>query len=317
MSDLEFLDLLMRYQDGAISPDDLAQLEHEMSSNIARRRLFTETALQSTTLMERFRHESRQGQGTENSRISSTRKQGRRLVAGALVTGIILGLAGGGFVWAMSSPRVVATSKAVAGLIDGGFEAMNGPLPSGFPHKEGIWSGDGAAIVADGALEGTRRLRFLQAEADANAPNGRAIACDVFQLVSLQGMPSLRGSQGESMLELSASFVDERPENTNPSVTFFCQLYLFHGDSSTIQKSWPINIGDAVASGSSETTTLGAGQWRRVTVKSLVPASADYAVIHIAARPNLRGSMPMGLFVDDVRLRLKTQPAIPVKVVEQ
>lgn len=318
MNDIEFLDLVMRYQDGAIGPEELARFEHELASNPARRRLFTETALQAATLMERFRSEPLPVRGINHGEKLFKPGKSRPVLAGAMMMiGIIMGLAGGGFVWAMSVSRVVVTSKPVAGLVDGGFEGMTGVMPWGFPDRVGIWSGDGAEIVVEGALEGMRRARFLKAEADANAPQGRAIACDLFQMVDLRGIPFPEGAHGDSVLELSASFVDERPENTKPSVTFFCQIYLFQGDPASVQKTWPINIAEAVATGSAETTTLGSGLWRRVTAKSLVPASAGCAVIHIAARPNIRGPMPAGLFVDDVRLRLNTPPAIPMRILER
>jgi len=318
MNDIEFLDLVMRYQDGAIRSEELARLESELASNPSRRRLFTETALQAVTLMERFRQEPLPIRGIKHCQKLFKPGNSRPVLAGAMMMiGIIMGLAGGGFVWAMSVSGVVVTSKSVAGLVDGGFEAMTGAIPWGFPDRVGIWSGDGAEIVAEGALEGMHRARFLKAEADANAPQGRAIACDLFQMVDLRTVSLPEGAHGDSVLELSAGFVDERPENTKPSVTFFCQLYLFRGDPATVHKSWPLNIAEAVATGSAETTTLGSGRWRQVTAKSLVPTSADCAIIHIAARPNMRGPMPAGLFVDDVRLRLNTQPAIPVRIVER
>jgi hypothetical protein len=39
-------------------------------------------------------------------------------------------------------------------------------------------------------------------------------------------------------------------------------------------------------------------------------------VIHLIALPNLRVGMPDGLFVDDVRLMIKTQPLLPLRVVD-
>jgi hypothetical protein len=75
----------------------------------------------------------------------------------------------------------------------------------------------------------------------------------------------------------------------------------------------------AIALGSAQVTTLGGSgdAWKHLTAKSLVSAEADFAVVQISARPNLRVPMPPQLFVDDVKLTLKTQPSLPVRVVKR
>ncbi len=202
-------------------------------------------------------------------------------------------------------------TESVSNLVDGGFEADPAPPTVGFPIRAGVWGGDGFELAGEGAKQGRRRLRFAKAEPDANMPQGRAIACDLFQLVDLRGLIGRRHQQGTSVLELSSEFVDARAENTNPSVSFFCQIYLFQGDPALVHQTWPLNIGEAVASGSASTTTLGKSGWRNVTARCLVPSEADFAVIHLSALPNLRGPMPNDLFADDVRLVVKTQPPLP------
>jgi hypothetical protein len=202
-------------------------------------------------------------------------------------------------------------------LADGSFEGMSGKVPSGFPVQTGAWSGDESEVVTCEAREGRQMLRFWKAEADANEPGGRAIACDVFQLVDLRALQAREATRGDSVLELSAEFLDARAANTSPSVTFICQMFLFRGDPTAMSAGWPQAIHEAVSSGSAETTTLGAGGWRKVTARCLAPADADFAVVQIAARPNLRVPMPPALFADDVKLTLKTQPALPVRVVHR
>lgn len=317
MDDIEFIGLVLLYQDGGISPHDLVLLENAMVTCGAKRELFAETQVHAAILREKFRQEAFLKPRRVNVRgwFHST---SRLLVAvSMMVMGIVMGLAGSGFVWAVSSNRIVATMRPVPELVDGGFERSTGPLPSGFPDRTGIWSGDSLETVSGGAREGINRLRFRRAEADANAGRGRAISCDVFQMVDLRDMIAREGAQRESVLELSAEFADERPLNTNPSVTFFCQVYLFRCDASEVGRAWPANINDAVATGSAETTTLGSAPWARVRAKCLLAPEASCAVIHLAARPNLRGPMPDSLFVDDVRLKIKTQPLIPIDIVER
>ena len=238
----------------------------------------------------------------------------------AAAAGIALGLFCATIAWAVASPRAMATAERLFALVDGGFETP--AVSAGFPKQVGEWSGDAAeVVVAEGvkAREGRRMLRFVKAEGDANAPDGRALACDVFQLVDLRPLRASLGAEGNSLLELSASFLDARPANTKPSVTFFCQIYLFKGDAANVHQAWPGNIPEAIASGSAEVTTLGGNSdaWRQLTAKSLISSEADFAVVQISARPNLRVPMPPQLFVDDVKLTLRTQPNLPVRVVKR
>lgn len=226
----------------------------------------------------------------------------------AAAAGIVFGMFCASLAWAVSSPR--ATSERLFSLINGSFDEAR--LVRGFPRQIGVWSGDEAAI-ADG------RLRFIKPESNSTDPQGRAIACDVFQLVDLRPLRPTRATEGNAVLELSARFADERPYNTKPSVTFFCQLYLFQGDPSQMHQSWPQGVPDALASGSAQVTTLGSDTKgsRQLTTRCLVPAEADFAVIQIAVRPNLRPAKLDGLFADDVTLMLKTSPDLPIRIVHR
>jgi hypothetical protein len=82
-------------------------------------------------------------------------------------------------------------------------------------------------------------------------------------------------------------------------------------------KSWPQSITEALSSGSVQVTTLGKDAKGTLTAKCLVPAVADFAVVQIAARPNLRPAKLQGLFVDDVNLTLKTSPELPIRIVQR
>ncbi|MEN9574098.1 MAG: hypothetical protein RL514_1953 [Verrucomicrobiota bacterium] len=234
--------------------------------------------------------------------------------------GLVIGLFSASVVFAYASPRAVATAERLFALVDGSFE--NGAAMAGFPKLAGVWSGDASeSIVGENvkAREGRRMLRFVKAEGDANSPDGRAVACDVFQLVDLRPQRANFGAEGNSVLELSANFLDARPADTGLSVTFFCQIFLFKGEPDSLHQTWPNNISEAIAFGSAHVTTLGGkvGDWTHLTAKSLVTAEADFTVVQISARPNRRVPMPPQLFADDVKLTLKTQPALPVRVVQR
>jgi len=226
----------------------------------------------------------------------------------AAAAGLIIGIFSASLVLAVTLPR--ATSERLLSLVNGSFGDPQ--IGHGFPHQTGGWSGDNAAIS-------NGKLRFVAAEGDVADPGGRAIACDVFQLVDLRALKSTHGSGGEMVLELSASFLDSRPPNTNTSVTFFCQLYLFQGDPAQMHQMWPKSIPDALASGSAQVTTLGldAKGARTLTARCLLPAEADFAVAQIVARPNLHPAKMEGLFADDVKLTLKTAPELPVRIVQR
>jgi hypothetical protein len=226
----------------------------------------------------------------------------------AAAAGLVIGLFSASLVLAVTSPK--ATAERLFSLVNGSFDEAH--LGHGFPHQTGIWSGDEAAI-------GDGKLRFITAEGDAGDPGSRAIACDVFQLVDLRSLKATPRSGGETVLELSASLLDSRPPNTNPSVTFFCQLYLFQGDPTQMHQMWPRCIADALASGSAQVTTLGfdAKGARTLTARCLLPEEADFAVAQIVARPNLRPAKLDGLFADDVKLTLKTAPQLPVQIVRR
>ncbi len=303
MNDTDFLHMLMRHQDGVLTSDEIAALEVVMRDDPTKRQLFAETQLRSMAIHDRFRQEAFRVEPAPKKRITWI----TRPVA-AMAAGLVIGLFSASVVWAISSPK--ATTERLFSLINGSFDERR--LETGFPGQTGVWSGDEASI-ADG------KLRFIAPGSDSGDPSARAISCDVFQLVDLRPLRHTLSPDGDSVLELSADFLDARPRNTKPSVTFFCQLHLFQGDPAALQQSWPHSITDTLASGNAQVTTLGtdAKGTRTLTAKCLVPAEADFAVIQIAARPNLRPAKLVSLFADDVKLTLKTQPSLPVRIVQR
>jgi hypothetical protein len=237
-----------------------------------------------------------------------------------LVIGLLIGIVSVSAVWAFASPKVIAVSRTIGALSNQNFEETSESVTRGFPKDFGQWGGDDVEIVqreTSLAADGKNALRFVSTLADSNQPNARALACDLFQLVDLRGLGLSRENQQDVSLELTASFLDARQANSQPSVTFFCQLYLFRGDGRSIHDRWPEAISEAASSGSAEVTTLGMSGWRDVTAKCFVPSDVDFAVVHVAARPNLRVPMPDGLLVDDVRLVTKAQPVLPVQAARE
>ncbi|MDH4410655.1 MAG: hypothetical protein QE273_13650 [Verrucomicrobiales bacterium] len=318
MTDPEFLESLVRYQDGALSPVEVETFERALRDDPERRRRFAELQLRSMALHDHFRQEAFR---MPEQATLSTRQPWRPRPALAAAAGLVIGLFGASVVWAISTPERIATASRVAGLVGGGFEGgSTGAIDAGFPKTTGRWSGDEATLVdLDGAPEGGRVLQFVRLGADEAVPGGRAISCDVFQLIDLQSLRPAAEGEGEAMLELSASFRDGRVAGTRPSVSFMAQIFLFSGDPLGLHRAWPNNLGEALASGAAFVHTMGAAkpEWHRLGAKCLVPPGADFAVIQIAVRPNLRPAVLESLYADEIELTLTTRPDLPVRVVER
>lgn len=309
MTDTEFLELAMRHQDGALSAAETSAFETAMRADPAKRRLFTELQMRSMALHERFRQEAFRAEPAPRKHATwSTRP------LTAMAAGLVIGLFSASIMWALSAPK--ATTERLFSLQNGGFEERR--LERGFPRQTGLWSGDEAEIVAGGSEE-RQMLRFVNPGSDAADPSGRAISCDVFQMVDVRPLRSGLAADADAVLELSADFLDDLPDKNNSSVIFTAQLFLFSGDPAEAHAHWPHMIKEALASGAALVTTRGAdhGRWRHATTRSLLPAEATYAVIQLAARPDLRPTKLDSLFVDNVRLTLKTQPALPVRLAQR
>jgi hypothetical protein len=312
MNDSDFLTLLMRHQDGVLTPDEMADLEAVMRDDPAKRQIFADTQVRSMALHEHFRHEAFQTHASMGSKPKNKALPWITRPIAAMAAGLAIGLFSASIVWAISAPRV--TTERLSSLMDGSFEQST--IGRGFPRQAGMWSGDAADVVEQKKGDGRRVLRFVSPGADEADPAARAISCDVFQIVDLRPLRAGLASAEDVFLELSARFLDDRPANTTPSVTFTAQIFLFSGDPSDMHAKWPLAAPDSLASGASLLTTLGgdAGRWRYESTRVFMPSEADFAVIQLAARPNIRPALLESLYADDVRLTLKTQPALPVRL---
>lgn len=250
------------------------------------------------------------------ARRNSNWLQWRPLTAAA--AGIVLGVFCATLAWAVASPRAMATASRLFALVDGSFESLSGRVASGFPSAFGVWSGDEAEVVSGKAMDGTKALRFVRAEGDAAVTNSPANSCDVYLLVDL-GSLKADAAGGEATLELSAQFLDARAEK-GAVLNFTCRIHVFAGSPDSLRAEWPLTRLDAVAFGADVVQSPGGAPhtWRSVTAKVLLPVYADFAVVQLVA-----GKAPASdskaaefgqQFADDVRLTLKTQPKLPVRL---
>ena len=239
----------------------------------------------------------------------------------AAAAGLLIGLFSASIAWAMVSPRVVATASRLFALVDGGFEKTDGRVASGFPSGFGQWSGDKAEVVSGKAMDGKQALRFVQAEREPALPNYGAASCDVYQIVDLRPLKA-DAALGDATLELSVQFRDAREAAGEP-VKFIGRLYVFSGTPASLPVEWPLNQKEALAAGSGSSDSLGGSpqSWQKVTTRVLLPEQADFAVVHLVAykpkTPAGTGAAFGEQFADDVRLTLKTQPVLPVRLAQR
>ncbi len=236
----------------------------------------------------------------------------------AAAAGLLIGLFSASIAWAMVSPRVVATASRLFALIDGSFEKTDGRVTSGFPSGFGQWSGDEAEVVSGKAIDGTKALHFGRAEGDVAVADSPANSCDVYQLVDLRSLKA-DAEGGEATLEMSAQFLDARSVK-GTDVTFTCRLYVFSGSPESLRGEWPLTRKDALALGSGLVQSTGGTpqMWHSVTAKVLLPPQAEFAVVQlVAGKAPANDNQPAEFgdqFADDVRLTLKTQPTLPVRL---
>lgn len=311
------LDLIHQYLDGTLSEEAMPQLQSLLRESAEARRMLRDLSTVDTKLNElaatnpttlHLLAPSALTQSQGDKRSPHFKLPFWRPLAAA-AAGLAFGLCSASIVWAITSPK--ATTERLFSLMNGGFEEPR--LEAGFPRQTGVWSGDEATVTPE------HTLRFIAPGSDANDPSARAISCDIFQLVDLRSLRQSLNADGNSVLELSAKFRDSRPTDVKTSVTFFCQLYLFQGEPAALHQNWPQCIPEALSTGSAQITTLGSldAEWKPLTAKCLVPPSADFAVVQIAARPNLRPTKLEGIFADDVELTVKTTPSLPLRIVQR
>lgn len=126
----------------------------------------------------------------------------------------------------------------------------------------------------------------------------------------------------ESMLKLSVEFLDARTAPGAPEV-FACHIYLFEGSAESLHTAWPPTARDTLGVGASHILSSGgldAGAWRKVTARCVLTPQVDLAVVKLSAGRGDRPGGPMleldRQFADDVKLILKTQPELPVRLVQ-
>jgi hypothetical protein len=326
-------ELLERWRDGSATEADLRELTAGLATPEHREAMLEDWLVESA--LPRALPAALVADQRESAMINSTKPsprpdpnrlsgwlQWRPLTAAA--AGIVFGMLCTSVVFGYVMPHAVATASRLFALVDGSFEKQSGRVASGFPVVFGVWSGDESEIVKADAVkanDGRQILRFVRAEREPALPNYGAASCDVYQLVDLRSLKA-DAQAGEASLELSVQFLDARDAPGEP-VKFIGTLYVFSGSPESLPAEWPMTQKEALASGSGSCESNGGSPqtWRSVTTKVVLPPQADFAVVHLVAHKPTTAANTIAVFgeqfADDVRLTLKTQPTLPVRLAQR
>jgi hypothetical protein len=241
-------------------------------------------------------------------------------LAAAIIVGAFVGLLGVGVVRAISPP--ISKAKMISIFIDD-FEGSSGPIEPGFPADFGNWSGDPAEVVEEAGEN--RALRFLETANVSNTPNGRASACNVFQLIdlsSIQQQWNTKNQEFQVTLELSAKFRRESAVTDPglPKLNGGCTIQLYHCEPEAIGKNWPLVIQDAVAIGNQTIKLKPGEEAQTISASCLLDPRATIALISLNVNSRIPTTTPIklgGYYADNVRLTLTKSPKHPVKVVNK
>ena len=196
------------------------------------------------------------------------------------------------------------------GIRDGGFDALKGRIPEGFPSEIFTWGGDPSEVAA--VADHPTALRFLEAAGEPNIPNSPRQSCDVFQIIDLKSVRTELLTSSEAFVELQANIHDGRPESSQP-VRFIAKVYVFEGSPESISGNWPPAADQVLASGAQFQVSRGAklGEWKTLTTRCVLPPTAGFLVVQLGAgsagQPG-RASPKLGeQYADDIRLSLRTR----------
>lgn len=322
---LDLWELVSRLARGAASAGETRRLEEELRADPVFRAEYIRYLHLDAEIRASILAPAAQSEVNSSARLTSesNRLAVRQTLRGRVITvaavcllAFLAGLAGTSLVRALGPSYPHAMSRALPGLVGGGFDGPVGPIPRGFPSGRGFWSGDESEIVSTAApVEGTGCLRFIQPGVDRTRPQGPAVSCDVFQVIDLN---DIRGSipwDSEAVLELSALFRDTRTTRSG-RIVFLCQIFQFAEDPAEIAGTWPLNIPQAVGSAATLVASTGGepDKWLPAQAKCILSPAARFAVVQIGAkRPSPAFSLGHQ-YADKVALSLRTQPSLPSKI---
>ena len=229
----------------------------------------------------------------------------RALGIAAMLLGIGLTVASLG--WLLSARAEHAETRPL-GIRDGGFDALKGRIPEGFPSEIFTWGGDPSEVAS--VAGHPTALRFLEAAGEPNIPNSPRQSCDVFQIIDLKSVRDQLLTSSEAYVELQANIHDARPAHAQP-VRFIAKVYVFEGDPASIVGNWPPAADQVLGSGAQFQVMHGGAGWQTLTTRCVLPPTAGFLVVHIGAgsagNPGQASPKLGAQYADDIRLTLRTR----------
>jgi hypothetical protein len=341
--------LIDAYFDGELEPDERQELRHELLSSPSARQLFWQMARLKVALHywagEHWGEEaaSREAHGCSIPAAAPRGRQRcepfgpRRGPFAAMIAACIVCVgAGAGAAWTIAPPAVAPVKRTLP-VANAGFEMPLCTRPtvaetasrSRLPGTFGLWAGDSVAAIEERSgvtpPEGRRMIAFEEALNEPLQPETDwARACDYYQLIDLRPYQEL-AIDGRAVLQLAARFrhaADAGSSADAAPIRFTCRIRLFDDSIEDVVNDWPHASSRELAMGGEVVTippTGRSGEWHNVVARTLVPASATFAIIHIAASPdNEPEAAPPSqsyryplAFCDDVRVELLTHYDVP------
>jgi len=331
------LTLLHRYLDGAMTPEELESLEKLLRGSLEARATLRSLATidakwqqlaaeevhgeRQTPMTEVIQSAGQKGGPTSGPlpNRSGIRLPGwpQQMTAG-LVAGVLAGVLGMGIAWSMGSLEAVARDFRIT---HGDFDTLRlGRIPNRFPEQFGEWCGDPAEVIE--SADGNRELRFLETANVTGDSNGRASACNVFQLVDLSTLRqqwNIDNAGAQMTLTLSARFrrAAASTDAELPRLRASCTILLFQAEPRSIGREWPHVIRTALASGRKPIRLKPGQEGEIISASCLLEPEANVALISVNVNIMEQTNSPVqlgGYFVDDVGLTVVEQPRLPVRI---
>lgn len=297
MNTTRFEELLLAYEDNALTPDELAEFKQLLGSAPAARQRLVEAGVLQTIAAS---HVMAKAVIVPPQRKVIAWLQWRPLAAAA--AGLVIGLFSASVVFGFVAQRGLEKRTPLA-VFEPGFEDAQMPLTIGFPGGPGQWSGDAAQVVAaeNGVppKEGKFMLRL--------EPMSRGVP-RIYQVLDLQSLPSGAGTETRDM-EISASFAAADPET---AVRYVIRAFAVTEAPETLDVSWFDRREESIASVARGMDFMpGATGWQTFSVRMQVPRAARSLVLFFGARTPDRASRMSPHYLDDVRASLLASPALP------
>lgn len=317
MNALRLEELLIAWEDDALTPEELAELKHLLATEpLARRRLVAAGVLRGVAESQ-VRAWQTSSAGAHRQAAGFGWLSWRPLTAAT--AGVVFGLFSASVVWAYAAPRVAAMLEQAVPLTNGDFENAQEPATNGMPGLFGMWSGDFSRVA--GAEQGVsprhgqRMLRVLRSDSSVDAPGQDSRGGDLMQLVDLRPFKA-DFAAGNVVLEVSASA--NMITSGKDQFRFAVQVFAFSGQPQSLSND-PREVLQSALATSRQGFSLDddPATWQPATARLLLSADADFAMVKLTVtqkEPRPPGHVDFaGHYVDDVKLVLTTQPSRPAR----